>query len=105
MYNCGRIALFVVKAGTASGWQSRGFAEDYALKAFPLDMNAGPVMHAYQNRVATPANIAEMDSRFVEQFGGPANEQVLVLPLVLKDKVAAFVYADAGADGTRDSDA
>jgi len=26
-----------------------------------------------------------------------------VLPLVLKDKVAALVYADAGADGTMDS--
>src|SRR4029077_20537974 len=26
-----------------------------------------------------------------------------VLPLVLKDKVAALVYADAGADGTLDS--
>jgi hypothetical protein len=100
--HCGRIALFVVKAGTAAGWQSRGFADDDALKDFPLDMNAGPVMHAYQNRVATPANIAEMDSRFVDQFGGPANEQVLVLPLVLKDKVAALVYADAGADGTMD---
>jgi len=36
----------------------------------------------------------------MEQFGAPANEQVLVLPLVLKDKVAALVYADAGADGT-----
>ena len=101
--HCARIALFVVKAGTASGWQSRGFSDDDALKDFPLDMNAGPVMHAYQNRVATPANIAEMDPRFVDQFGGPANEQVLVLPLVLKDKVAALVYADAGADGTMDS--
>jgi hypothetical protein len=101
--HCVRIALFVVKAGTAAGWQSRGFADDDALKDFPLDMNAGPVMHAYQNRVATPANIAEMDARFVDQFGGPANEQVLVLPLVLKDKVAALIYADAGADGSMDS--
>jgi len=37
-----------------------------------------------------------MGGRFVEQFGGPANEQVLVLPLALKDKVAALVYADGG---------
>ena len=88
--HCSRIALFVVKAGVATGWQSRGFGEDEVVKDFSLDMTAGPVSHAYQNRVATPGNIAEMDARFVEQFGGPANEQVLVLPLGLKEKVAAI---------------
>ena len=40
--------------------------------------------------MAAPANIAEMDRRFVKQFGGPDNEQILVLPLVLKEKVAAL---------------
>jgi hypothetical protein len=97
-----RIALFVVKAGAASGWQSRGLGGDEAVKDFPLDMIAGPAAHAYQNRVVTPANIAEMDPRFVKQFGGPENEQVMVLPLVLKDKVAALLYADAGLDGVLD---
>jgi len=102
---CSRIALFVVKAGAASGWQSRGFGEDESIKDFPLDLSAGPVAHTYQNRVATPGNIAEMDARFVEQFGSPANEQVLVLPLTLKDKLAALVYADGGDTGRLDSDA
>jgi hypothetical protein len=102
---CSRIALFVVKAGAASGWQSRSFGDDETVKDFPLDLNAAPVAHAYQNRVATPGNIAEMGRRFVEQFGGPANEQVLVLPLALKDKVAALVYADGGDSGKLDPDA
>jgi hypothetical protein len=44
-----------------------------------------------------------MDRRFVELFGGPENEQVLVLPLVLKDKVAALLYADGGTDGMLDA--
>src|SRR5882762_9984530 len=98
-----RIALFVVKAGAATGWQGRGFADDEALKDLTLDISAGPAGHAYQNRAATPGNIAEIDRRFVERFGGPANEQVLVLPLVLKDKVAALLYADGGEDGSLDS--
>jgi hypothetical protein len=97
-----RVALFVVKAGAASGWQGRGLGDDDAVKDFPLDMTAGPAAHAYQNRTVTPANIAEMDRRFVEQFGGPENEQILVLPLVLKDKVAALLYADGGAVGVLD---
>jgi len=100
---CARIALFVVKAGAASGWQSRGFGEDEAVKDFSLDLSAGPVAHTYQNRVATPGNIAEMGRRFVQQFGGPANEQVLVLPLTLKEKVAALVYADGGDSGKLES--
>ena len=56
-----RVALFVVKAGAATGWQGRGFGEDDAVKDFPLDMTSGPAAHAYQNRIVAPANIAEMD--------------------------------------------
>jgi hypothetical protein len=97
-----RIALFVVKGGAATGWQSRGLGEDDGIKDFPLDMTAGPAAHAYQNRIAAPANIAEMDRRFVKQFGGPENEQIIVLPLVLKDKVAALLYADGGSEGVLD---
>jgi hypothetical protein len=102
---CSRIALFVVKAGAASGWQSRGFGDDESIKDFSLDLNAGPVAHTYQNRIATPGNIAEMGRPFVKHFGSPANEQVLVLPLVLKDKVAALVYADGGDEGKLESSA
>ena len=98
-----RVALFVVKAGAATGWQSRGLGDDDAVKDFPLDLSSGPVAHAFQNRVVAPANIAEMDRRFVKQFGGPENEQILVLPLVLKEKVAALLYADGGADGALDA--
>jgi hypothetical protein len=98
-----RVALFVVKAGAANGWQGRGFNDDDAIKDFALDMRGGPAAHAYQNRTVTPANIAEMDRRFVTLFGGPENEQILVLPLVLKDKVAALLYADGGATGLMDA--
>jgi hypothetical protein len=101
--NAARVALFVVKGGAATGWQGRGFGEDDSVKDFALDMSAGPVAHAYQNRVAAPANIAEMDGRFVERFGGPENEQILVLPLVLKDKVAALLYADGGTQDLLES--
>ena len=41
---------------------------------------------------------SEIDPEFVSRFGGPADDQLLVLPLVLKEKVAALVYADAGTE-------
>lgn len=100
-----RVALFVVKAGAASGWQARGFGEDESVKDFSLDLTAGPVAHTYQNRTPTPGNIAEMGNRFADQFGAPSNEQLLVLPLLLKDKVAALVYADGGDSGKLESSA
>ncbi len=102
---CSRIALFVVKGGAASGWQSRGFGNEETAKDFPLDLHAGPVSNAYENRVATSGNISEMDAHFVEHFGSPAQEKVLIFPLALKDKVAALVYADGGDSGKLDSDA
>src|ERR1035438_10228025 len=94
---CSRIALFVVKAGAASGWQARGFGQEEAVKDFPLDLSSGPAADSYRNRMATSANIAEMGEPFVQHFGSPADGQVLMLPLALKDKVAALVYADGGA--------
>lgn len=102
---CTRIALFVVKAGAASGWQSRGFGGEEIAKDFSLDLNAGPAADAYRNRAVTAGNIAAMDSRFVDHFGSPTDEQLLVLPLALKDKVAALVYADGGDNGKLESDA
>ena len=100
---CSRIALFVVKAGTASGWQSRGFGDDETVKDFALDVSSGPVAKTYQNRVATPGDISEMGGPFVKHFGKPAKAGVLVLPLALKDKVAALVYADGGDNGKLES--
>jgi hypothetical protein len=102
---CSRIALFVVKAGAASGWQSRGFGGEEPAKDFPLDLNAGPASDAYRNRAVAARNIAQMDSRFVEHFGRPTHEHLLVLPLALKDKVAALVYADGGDSGKLETDA
>jgi hypothetical protein len=103
--HCSRIALFVVKAGAATGWQARGFSDENAIKDSALDLGAGPAAYTYRNRVTTPGNIAEMGTPFVERFGTPANEQLLVLPLALKDKVAALVYADGGDSGKLESEA
>ena len=103
----GRAALFVIKAGSATGWQGRGFDNNDDVKDFSLDVNSRAPAGALQSRSAVSAGTAEMDSRFISQFGAPAADQVLLLPLRLKDKVAALVYADAGtaAGGQMDAPA
>src|SRR5215475_1494496 len=92
-----RAALFVVKAGTASGWQGRGFSND-AIKDFKLDSHASAVSRAIVDREIVEASSADSDSHFLKEFGAPASGQGHFLPLVLKDKVAALVYADGGTE-------
>jgi hypothetical protein len=100
----GRAALFVIKAGSATGWQGRAFDNNEDLKDFSLDVNSGAPARVLQSRAVVAASASEMDPRFISQFGAPAEDQVLLLPLRLKDKIAALVYADAGtrSGGTMD---
>jgi hypothetical protein len=94
-----RVALFVVKGTHATGWQGRGFANDGAIKDFALDDNAPSIVRAIGSRISAEAPVAEQDARFVSEFGAPANGEGRILPLLLKDKVAALVYADGGTEG------
>jgi hypothetical protein len=95
----GRAALFVIKSGSATGWQGRGFDNGDDVKDFSLDVGSRAPGQALQSRAAVSTGAAEMDPRFISQFGAPAEDSVLLLPLRLKDKVAALVYCDAGTSG------
>ncbi|HXE90608.1 MAG TPA: hypothetical protein VNK82_06550 [Terriglobales bacterium] len=103
----GRVALFVIRGGTATGWQGRGFANDDAIKGTSVDPSRGLAARAMQDRMPAAAAAAEFSSNFVASFGNPADGNAVVLPLVVKDKVAALLYADVGtgADGRIDPSA
>ncbi len=97
----GRGALFVVKAGAATGWQGRGFTKDGddTIKDFALNVTTGVPEQALRSRMPFSGAARDIDPEFVAKFGAPANDQMLVLPLLLKEKVAALVYADSGVEG------
>ena len=103
----GRGALFVVKAGAATGWQGRGFTKDGddTIKDFALNVTTGVPEQALRSRMPFQGATADIDAEFIARFGAPADDQVLVLPLLLKEKVAALVYADGGVDGGGKMDA
>jgi hypothetical protein len=92
----GRAALFVIKSGMATGWQGRGFDNSDAIKDFSLDLRSGIGAQAMQTRTVCAGIATDVDARFMTHFRAPADDQVLFLPLLLKDKIAALVYADAG---------
>ena len=95
-----RVALFIVKSNQAAGWQARGFEKSEGVKEFALDLSCSAVRRTIQERVPVKATEKEFVARFLQEFGKPGSGEARVLPLVLKDKVAALVYADAGTDST-----
>ncbi|HEV3207116.1 MAG TPA: hypothetical protein VGZ28_09185 [Terriglobales bacterium] len=103
----GRGALFVVKAGAATGWQGRGFTKDGddTIKDFALNVSSGLPEQALRSRMPFAGAASEVDQEFISHFGAPADDRALVLPLLLKEKVAAMVYADAGVEAGGKMDA
>ena len=77
---CGRTALFVIKAGTATGWQGRGFEENDAIKEFPLNISRGLASARSKRKPRSPGRSIDMDPRFVDQFGSPETEHVVMFP-------------------------
>jgi hypothetical protein len=92
----GRVALFVVKGGAVNGWQGTGFDDNEAVKSLSLNAGSGLVAKAIQGRNPAGGPAHEFDSGFISSMKAPADDQCLVLPRGVKDKVAAVIYADAG---------
>jgi hypothetical protein len=95
---CGRAALFIVKGNAGTGWQGRGFTNNEGVKDFALDITNGIAGRAVQSRTVFAGSAAGMDPNFKARFHTPQDDRALVLPLLLKDKVAALIYADAGIE-------
>ena len=92
-----RAALFVIRAGVATGWRATGLEHNEGIKAVTLDLNSGLAGRAYHDRVPAAGSSAEFDAQFVSTYGAPADgTNALVLPLSIRDKVAALLYVDAG---------
>jgi hypothetical protein len=83
-------------AGRGGGFTKDG---DDTLKDFALNVTTGVPEQALRARMPFSGTTRDIDPEFVSTFGAPADDRVLVLPLLLKEKVAALVYADAGIEG------
>src|SRR5260221_4890486 len=92
----GRVALFVVKGNTVNGWQGIGFEDNEAVRNVNLNGSSGLAGRAIQDRTAGAGPASDFDSDFLASVKTPAENHCLVLPLVVKDKVAAVIYADSG---------
>ena len=92
----GRVALFVVKGSTVNGWQGIGFGDNDTIKNVSVNATSGLAGKAVQGRTMADGATNEFDSGFLATVKATAENHCLVLPLVVKDKVAAVIYADGG---------
>lgn len=93
-----RVLLMVARGGTLTGWQARGFEDNDGARGFSLDSSQGLAGRAIHDHTPAGAAAAEFSSDFVRRFGNPADGNAVVLPLVVRDKVPAVLYADAGTE-------
>lgn len=100
-----RIALFVIKTGSISGWQGLGFDNEEAIRNASLNGDQRLVAEAVQGRVPAFGSTAEFDQALMDAVKAPAEDQCLLLPFVVKEKTAALIYADGGTKAGEKFDA
>jgi hypothetical protein len=93
----GRVALFVIRAGAAIGYQARGFDEQ-VLRALHLSVDSGMIAKVINERSISSSPARDFDPGFVAAMNIAPEMDCVALPLLVKDKVAALLYADAGRD-------
>lgn len=94
----GRVALFVVRGEAATVWQARGFPDDHGLRNFNLNLADAVVARVVHERIPVAAGL-DFDPTFQAKVGHAAGGNAILLPLVLREKVSAMVYADCGLEG------
>jgi hypothetical protein len=98
-----RVALLVVKNENAVGWQARGFDDNNGIKKVSVDVNSGLAGKAMLQKNMVQGPTGEFDGKFGPQFGAPKGNSGL-LPLLVRDKIPALIYADAGTRNDGESD-
>ncbi|MEA2491237.1 MAG: hypothetical protein QOH21_3029 [Acidobacteriota bacterium] len=91
-----RAALLILKGETFSGWKGAGFSaqggNDETIKRF----NAAPGLIPELDLVLRNEQVVHWDgANLSTRFGVAASTTAVLVPMVIKDKVAAAVYVDA----------
>lgn len=91
-----RAAMLILRGETFSGWKGVGFTaaggNDEQVKRF----NAAPGLIAELDRVLRDEQVVTWDgANLSTRLGVPASSSAILVPMVIKDKIAAAVYVDA----------
>jgi hypothetical protein len=100
-----RAALLILRGDTFSGWKGVGFSaqggNDEMIKRF----NAAPGLIPELDRLREEERVISWDgANLSTRLGVSASATAVIVPMVIKDKVAAAVYVDAVADASEKFD-
>lgn len=100
-----RAALLILRGDTFSGWKGVGFSahggNDESIKRF----NAAPGLIGELDTVLRSEHVVIWDgANLATRFGVGAPERAILVPMVIKDKVAAAIYVDALPDNVAQFD-
>lgn len=98
-----RCGLLVTRGANAAGWQCRGISLD-VFRRTQLDCSRGLSERAIRTKAPAAGSIFELDSNFASQLGEPKDGNVILLPLAVRDRVVALLFADGGAKGAEGLD-
>ena len=100
-----RVVLFVVKGGNAVAWAARGLDDGTAntsIRGTSVSLDSDTVLRAALNSQQTFYGSPELQSENESMFGrlGKVHPQrVLTVPLKVRGKTAALIYADSAERG------
>ena len=100
-----RVAFFVIKGDTASGWRGRGFegtVGDQAIQQISLPLSSDTVISSAAKSLTTwsggPGSHSE-DHSLINRLGEEPPQRIVAIPLNVRGKAVAVLYADsAGLD-------
>jgi hypothetical protein len=98
-----RLVFFVVKSGEAVGWKSLGFEnglsdETARTLKIPIQNSSliGQALSTQRTAIALNPSQAEI-APLLGRFSHPVPQGVVAIPLVVRGKAAAVLYADSGS--------
>jgi hypothetical protein len=110
-----RVALFILKGGACIGWNGRGFDttpgfSNEAIKKISVPTSADTLFSTVINSrsgFVGDSNRQRDNVQLLSRIGNVLPSTVFATPLILRERIAAVVYADSGdgAQKLQDSDA
>lgn len=100
-----RVVLFVVKSGNALAWAARGFDDNVSnnsVRGMSVSLQNDTALRAAVSEAQTCYGAPEQQSEnnlLFSRFGNTQPQRVLVVPLKVRGKAAAILYADSADRG------
>jgi hypothetical protein len=99
---CGRCALFIQKGNAILGFRAQGFGDariSTALQQLEVPLAKGSALAkavATKERVETSGGAEDVSPEIAGLFGLNGDKRVELIPVILRDRVLALLYADDG---------